>query len=79
MYITDDGIKLNIKLDMPKGNPEKCPICVLIHGFTGHMEAFIINLRFSTYSCHLSLLFMPSLGRFYSCRTRGQGTLRLKP
>ncbi len=38
MYITDDGIKLNIKLDMPKGNPEKCPICVLIHGFTGHME-----------------------------------------
>ncbi len=38
MHITDDGIKLNIKLDMPKDNPSKCPICIIIHGFTGHME-----------------------------------------
>ncbi|WP_408071801.1 alpha/beta hydrolase [Butyrivibrio sp. JL13D10] len=38
MYIVDDGIKLNIKLDMPAGNPAKCPICIIIHGFTGHME-----------------------------------------
>ena len=38
MYILDDGIKLNAKLDMPKNGAEKCPICVIIHGFTGHME-----------------------------------------
>ena len=38
MYIDCDGIKLNSYLDMPKGNPEKCPLCIIIHGFTGHSE-----------------------------------------
>ena len=38
MFITDDGIKLNIKLDMPEGSPVKCPLVIVIHGFTGHME-----------------------------------------
>ena len=36
-YITSDGIKLHAKLDKPAGS-DKCPLCVLIHGFTGHME-----------------------------------------
>ena len=38
MYITDDGIRLNAKLDMPDGHGEKCPLVIVIHGFTGHME-----------------------------------------
>lgn len=38
MFIMDDGIKLNAKLDMPKEHPEKCPLVIVIHGFTGHME-----------------------------------------
>ena len=38
MYLTDDGIKLNIKLDMPENHPGKCPLVIVIHGFTGHME-----------------------------------------
>ena len=38
MYIMDDGIKLNAKLDMPGGHSEKCPLVIVIHGFTGHME-----------------------------------------
>lgn len=38
MYITDDGIKLNAKLDMPVGGAEKCPLCLVFHGFTGHIE-----------------------------------------
>ena len=39
-YITDDGIKLHAKLDMPAGYEEgtKCPLCIVIHGLTGHME-----------------------------------------
>ncbi len=37
MYITDDGIRLNVKLDMP-AKPGKCPIVIIIHGFTGNME-----------------------------------------
>ena len=37
-YITDDGIRLNAKLDMPEGHGGKCPLVIVIHGFTGHME-----------------------------------------
>ena len=36
-YIDCDGIKLHAKLDRPEG-AEKGPLCILIHGFTGHME-----------------------------------------
>lgn len=38
MYITDDGIQLNAELKMPKEQKEKCPLAVILHGFTGHME-----------------------------------------
>lgn len=38
MYIVDDGIRLNATIDMPKGKAEKCPMVVIIHGFTGHSE-----------------------------------------
>ena len=45
-YINDDGIKLHAKLDMPEGityeeaeaGKVKCPLCIVIHGLTGHME-----------------------------------------
>jgi alpha/beta superfamily hydrolase len=36
-YINCDGLRLHAKLDRPEGT-EKCPLCILIHGFTGHME-----------------------------------------
>ena len=36
-YIDCDGMRLHAKLDRPEGT-ERCPLCVLIHGFTGHME-----------------------------------------
>ena len=38
MYIIDDGIRLNAVLDMPSGKAEKCPLVIVIHGFTGHSE-----------------------------------------
>ncbi len=38
MFIDCDGIKLNAYLDMPKEKKEKCPLCIVIHGFTGHSE-----------------------------------------
>ena len=38
MYILDDGIRLNAILDMPAGNPERCPLAIVIHGFTGNSE-----------------------------------------
>lgn len=41
-FIPCDGISLHAKLDMPNlGTPEggsKCPLAIVIHGFTGHME-----------------------------------------
>ena len=36
-YIDSDGIKLHAKLDRPDESV-KGPLCILIHGFTGHME-----------------------------------------
>ncbi|MBR0408913.1 MAG: alpha/beta fold hydrolase [Clostridia bacterium] len=38
MYIMDDGIRLNAKLDMPTPAEGKRPLVIIIHGFTGHME-----------------------------------------
>ena len=38
MYILDDGIRLNAQLDMPEHFEGKCPLVIVIHGFTGHME-----------------------------------------
>lgn len=37
-YINDDGIRLHAYLDMPAGDPEKCPLVIVIHGITGHSE-----------------------------------------
>lgn len=36
-YLTDDGIRLHAKLDRPEG-PDKTPLCIVLHGLTGHME-----------------------------------------
>lgn len=38
MYITDDGIRLHVKLELPENHPSKCPLVIVFHGFTGHME-----------------------------------------
>ena len=38
MYIMDDGIRLHAKLDMPAKTVTRCPLVIVIHGFTGHME-----------------------------------------
>lgn len=38
MFIVDDGIRLNAKLDYPAETREKYPLVIVFHGFTGHME-----------------------------------------
>lgn len=38
MYISDDGIKLHVELEKPENAPDKMPLVIVIHGFTGHME-----------------------------------------
>ena len=36
-FIDSDGIKLHAKLDRPDETAQG-PLCILVHGFTGHME-----------------------------------------
>ncbi len=36
-YIVDDGIRLHAKLEKPEG-ADKCPLVIIVHGYTGHME-----------------------------------------
>ena len=36
--IMDDGVRLHIKTDLPQNFSGKCPLVIVIHGFTGHME-----------------------------------------
>lgn len=36
-YIDCDGVRLHAKLDRPT-EAERGPLCILIYGFTGHME-----------------------------------------
>lgn len=50
MYILDDGIRLNAYLDMPAGNPAKCPLVIVIHGFTGHSEERHITAAARTFN-----------------------------
>lgn len=38
MYIKEDGLRLNASIDMPANAGTKCPLVIVIHGFTGHME-----------------------------------------
>ena len=38
MFISDDNIRLHSVLEMPSNGPEKCPLVIVIHGFTGHSE-----------------------------------------
>lgn len=38
MMLSDDGIRLHIELEKPEGGAERCPLVIIIHGFTGHME-----------------------------------------
>ena len=37
-FIDSDGIAIHAKLEMPEGDPERCPLCIVQHGLTGHME-----------------------------------------
>ena len=50
MILTDDGINLHTKLDMPHSHNEKCPLVIVIHGFTGHMEERHITATAETFN-----------------------------
>ena len=43
-YISSDGLRIHAKLDFPAGmlsekeDDRTCPLVIVVHGFTGHME-----------------------------------------
>ena len=43
-YIKSDGIRLHAKLGLPGDRADSCPLVILVHGFTGHMEEDHIRL-----------------------------------
>lgn len=51
-FLKDDGTALHAKLDMPDGYENRadrrCPLVIVIHGFTGHMEERHITAVAST-------------------------------
>ena len=38
MYIIDDGLRLDAVLERPENGGERCPLVIVIHGFTGYKE-----------------------------------------
>ena len=37
-FIDSDGTPIHAKLEMPEGVQDSCPLCIVQHGLTGHME-----------------------------------------
>lgn len=61
-YINDDGIRLHAKLERPEG-AEKCPLCIVIHGFTGHMEeTHILAVSKALLECGIAALRVEMYG-----------------
>jgi pimeloyl-ACP methyl ester carboxylesterase len=61
-YINDDGIRLHAKLERPEG-AEKCPLCIVIHGFTGHMEeTHILAVSQALLECGIATLRVEMYG-----------------
>ena len=61
-YIDSDGIRLHAKLDRVN-ETEKGPLCILIHGFTGHMEEdHILAARDAIFESGVSVLRVEMYG-----------------
>ncbi|MCR5045673.1 MAG: lysophospholipase [Treponema sp.] len=61
-FIDCDGIKLHSKLDKP-ADFSKGPLCILIHGFTGHMEEeHIVAAQKAMNDCGVAVLRVEMYG-----------------
>ena len=61
-FISSDGIRLHAKLDRPDESV-KGPLCILVHGFTGHMEEpHIVAMQEAMNECGISVLRVEMYG-----------------
>lgn len=61
-FIESDGIKLHAKLERPDG-VKTGPLCILIHGFTGHMEEdHILAVKDAILEANVSVLRVEMFG-----------------
>lgn len=62
-YIHDDNIRLHAKLDFPANASSNLPLCILIHGFTGHMEEnHILAAAKAMHDCGIATLRVEMYG-----------------
>ncbi len=74
-YINSDGVRLHAKLERAD-DKHKCPLCILIHGFTGHMEEdHIIAARQAMLDAGVSVLRVEMYGHGGSDGTFFEHTL----
>ena len=61
-FISSDGIRLHAKFDRPDESV-KGPLCILVHGFTGHMEEpHIVAMQEAMNECGISVLRVEMYG-----------------
>ena len=74
-YIDSDGIRLHAKLELPEYEG-KCPLTIVIHGLTGHMEEEHIKAVAETFrECGIGTLRVEMYGHGKSEGDFGQHTL----
>ena len=57
MFLMDDGIALHCELELPENGALRCPLALIFHGFTGHMEEpHIVGVARAMLSGTLSLV-----------------------
>lgn len=75
-FIDSDGIAIHAKLEMPQGSPERCPLCIVQHGLTGHMEEnHIIAVAAAIREVGIATLRVEMYGHGKSGGTFGKHTL----
>ena len=75
-YIDSDGIQIHAKLEMPEGTPTRCPLCIVQHGLTGHMEEnHIVAVASALREAGVATLRVEMYGHGKSGGTFGRHTL----
>lgn len=75
-YINSDGIAIHAKLQMPDGAPKRCPLCIVQHGLTGHMEEnHIVAVAAALREAGVATLRVEMYGHGKSGGTFGKHTL----
>ena len=75
-FIDSDGIAIHARLEMPQEAAERCPLCIVQHGLTGHMEEnHIVAVAAAIREVGIATLRVEMYGHGKSGGTFGRHTL----